>query len=71
MRAVKKEVNERGHIILSCEETFLFGLFKLNKQFMATKEYPKGYWNWRKLPNKTTVGTMMSFQLDGWYEDFD
>ena len=35
-----------------------------------TEEYPKGYWNWRKLPNKTLVYDNLSFQLDSWCKDF-
>lgn len=71
MKAIKKETNGKGHIILTCEDSVLFGLFKPQKQFIATKEYPKGYWDWRKLPNKTLVGDGMSFQLDSWCKDFD
>ena len=71
MKANKKEKNEKGHIILTCEYSVLFGLFKLQKHFIATEEYPKGYWNWRKMPNKTLVGGGMSFQLDSWCRDFD
>jgi hypothetical protein len=71
MKAVKKEINEKGHIILTCEDSVLFGLLKIQTKFIATKEYPKGYWNWRKLPNKTLVSDTMSFQLDSWCKDFD
>ena len=71
MRAIKKETNDKGNIILTCEGSVLFGLFKPQKQFIATEEHLKGYWNWRKLPNKTLIGDDMSFQLDSWCKDFD
>jgi hypothetical protein len=70
MRAIKKEINEKGHIVLTCETSLLFGLIKKEVEFIATKEYPKGYWDWRKLPNKTLVPCSLSFQLDSWYKDF-
>ena len=70
MKAIKKETNENGNIILTCETSFLFGLIKKEVQFIATEEYPKGYWNWRKLPNKTLVHDNLSFQLDSWCKDF-
>jgi hypothetical protein len=71
MRAIKKEVNEKGHIILTCEDSLFFGLHKSKVQFIATEEFPSGYWNWRKLPDKTLVGYSMCFQLDSWCKDFD
>lgn len=71
MKAIKKEINDKGHIILTCEEPMFFSLFKSQKQFIATEEYSKGYWNWRKLPDKTLVGDHMSIQLDSWCKDFD
>ena len=70
MKAIKKETNEKGNIILTCETSGLFGLIKKEVQFIATEENPKGYWNWRKLPNKTLVYDNLSFQLDSWCKDF-
>lgn len=71
MKAIKKETNEKGNIILTCETTLLFGLINLKTKYIATKEYPRGYWNWAKLPNKTLVNDMLSFQLDSWCADFE
>lgn len=71
MKAIKKETNKKGHIILTCETSILFGLFKPKKQFIATRQYCKGYWNWRKLPDKTLVGDKTAFQLDELCKDFD
>lgn len=71
MKAIKKETNKKGHIILTCETSILFGLFKPKKQFIATREYIKGYWNWRNLPNKTLVGVEKSMMLDELCKDFD
>lgn len=69
MKATGIKITEEGHILLTCELSFLFGLIKRNVQFIATKEYPKGYWNWRSMPNKMLVNDNMSFQLDSWCED--
>jgi hypothetical protein len=71
MKAIKKEINQKGHIILTCEDSVLFGLFKPQKQFVATEEHLRGYWNWRKLPNKTLVEDGIRFQLDSWCKDFE
>ena len=71
MKAISKEINEKGYMILTCENSVLFGLFKPQTKFIATKEFPTGYWDWRELPNKTLVGDHMSFQLDSWSRDFD
>jgi len=74
MRAIRKEKNEKGHIILTCEDEVknFWGKKKtITTQYIATKEYPKGYWDWRLLPDKTLIGDRMSFQLDSWCKDFD
>jgi hypothetical protein len=79
MKAIKKEVNEKGHIILTCEESEVkssfFGLVKTEStketKFIATEQYVKGYWNWRLLPNKTLIGDNICFQLNSWCKDFD
>jgi hypothetical protein len=70
MKVIKKETNEKGHIILTCEKSVLFGLIKKEVQFIATEEIASGYWNWRKLPNKTLVYDRLSLQLDSWCKDF-
>lgn len=71
MKAIERKGNEKGHVILTCESSYLFGLLKPKTKFLATKEYPRGYWNWRKLPNKTLIGTKLSFQLDDWCRDLE
>lgn len=38
----------------------------IKRTFIANKEYPKGYWNWVEMPNKTIVPDMLSFQLNEW-----
>lgn len=40
----------------------------IERKFIATKEYPKGYWNWMELPNNERVGDKLSFQLNDWLE---
>jgi len=68
---VKKEINEKGYIIITYTYSFLFGLLKPQKQFLATEECPYGYWNWRKLPNLELIGDRASFQLDSWCKYFN
>jgi hypothetical protein len=64
MKVVEKIVNEDGRINLICEEAKLFGLFKTKKHFIATKEFPKGFWNWKDLSNRSEVDEETAFQLD-------
>lgn len=71
MRAISRRLN-RDNIILSCEEDINFLFFKktVKSEYIATEEFPKGYWNWRKLPDKTLISSHLSFQLDSWNKDF-
>ena len=78
MKAIKREVNKKGHIILTCEEEKKISRFlrkprieKVETQFIATEEFPKGYWKWRLLPDKTLISDNLCFQLDAWNKDFD
>ena len=72
MKAVKKETNDKGHQIITCEEPVFFGLFKPKKrQFIATEKYIGKYWIWKELPGKTLVGNDMFFQLNSWYKNLD
>lgn len=51
------------------DRSFLnFKLSPIKRTFIANKEFPKGYWNWVELPNKTIVNDSLSFQLDKWLE---
>jgi hypothetical protein len=70
MRVLKKEKCENGNIILTCEDSIFFGLIKKEIQFIATEEFPKGYWNWRMLPDRLLICDSISFQLDSWCRDF-
>jgi len=69
MKFIKKETTKEG-IILTCEESYLFGLIKLKVKFIASKEYPKGYWDWATYPDRKLVGFNTSVQLDRYCEDF-
>ena len=64
MKIIDKIINENGQIKVVCEETILFGLFKREKQFLATKEHPKGFWNWKDLSNRAEVEEDIAFELD-------
>jgi len=57
-----------GKTILTTETKRLLLKPKI-RSFVATKEYPKGYWNWLELPDKTLVGDHLIFQLDAWMRD--
>jgi len=64
MKIINKTINENGQIKIICEETKFFGLLKKEKQFIATKEYPKGFWDWKDLSNRAKVEEDIAFQLD-------
>ncbi len=69
MKFIKKETTKEG-IVLTCEESYLFGLIKLKVKFIASKEYPKGYWDWATYPDRKLVGFNTSIQLDRYCKDF-
>lgn len=71
MRAISRRLDGKN-IILSCEDdiNFIFFKKKIKFEYIATEEYPKGYWNWRKLPDKTLIYGDLTFQLDSWNKDF-
>lgn len=50
--------------IITTEEKVFF--WKKTRRFLAQREYPKGYWTWLELPNKTLVPDFLSFQLNEW-----
>jgi len=61
--------NNKGMVTIETETQRSFLGIKLKptkRTFIANKEYPKGYWNWVELPNKTLVGDRLSFQLNEW-----
>jgi len=60
----KKEVD--GNTVLVCENIYLFGLIKREVSFVAGREFPTGYWQWLKLPDRLIVGGPLSYQLDAW-----
>ena len=64
MKIIEKTVDKKGHIKLLCEESKLFGLLKTKKQFVATEENPKGFWNWKRALDQSTVDEITAFKLD-------
>jgi len=64
MRVIKKEINKKNNIVLTCQDSVLLGLFKQQVKFITTEEYSCGYWNWRKLPDKTLIDDELSSKLD-------
>jgi len=70
MNIIKREITESGATILIEEASYLFGLIKKKTKYIATRESPKGYWNWRKLPNRKLVPDFKSFELNHWNRDF-
>ena len=53
-----------GRYVLVCSRRLLF--WEKDVKFLATREYPPGYWSWLSLPNLKLVGGCLSFQLDAW-----
>lgn len=64
MKLLTKIINKKGHVVLICKQDKFFGLYKKTVEFIATKEYPKGYWNWRQSPNNKEVDELTSYDLD-------
>jgi len=65
---IKKE-NSKNLMTIETETERSFLGFKLKSTvriFIANREFPKGYWNWVEMPNKTLVGDRLSFQLNEW-----
>ncbi|HSH50855.1 MAG TPA: hypothetical protein VK982_03940 [Bacteroidales bacterium] len=61
--------NSKGLITIETltDRSFLgIKLKPVKRTFIANKEYPKGYWNWVEMPNKTIVPDRLSFQLSEW-----
>ena len=67
-----EKVEREGKIIvittLTDRKFLCIKLKPLERKFIATKEYSKGYWNWMELPNNEIVGDSLSFQLNAWLE---
>lgn len=65
---IKKE-HSKGLMTIETKTERCFLGIKLKpkiRTFVANKEYPKGYWNWVEMPNKTLVCDRLSFQLNEW-----
>jgi len=71
MKAINKEINNEGNIVLTCQKSYLFGLIKKEIKFIAVREICDGYYDWLKLPNKTLVNDITSFELDRLVKIFD
>jgi len=67
MKLLKKEINEKGHAVITCQSSILFGLIKKEVRFIATEQYPKGYWNWMRMSDGILVEDRLSYQLDAWW----
>ncbi len=53
------------HTFITTEQPFLF-FWKRTRKFVATEEYPTGYWNWLEMDDLKMVPGHLSFQLDAW-----
>ena len=65
---IKKE-NSKNLMIIETETVRSFLGFKLKptiRIFIANREFPREYWNWVEMPNKTLISDRLSFQLDEW-----
>ena len=63
VRNILKE-NSKGLMTIETltDRSFLgIKLKPLKRTFIANREYPKGYWNWVEMPNKTLVEDSLSF----------
>lgn len=53
-----------GKTVITTSKRLLF--WHVITQYEAQREYPNGYWTWLKIPNRTLVSSIISFQLDEW-----
>ncbi|MDK2848777.1 MAG: hypothetical protein PWP34_2130 [Desulfuromonadales bacterium] len=63
MKFEHKEI-VNGKTIITTSKRFLF--WHIITKYEAQKEFPKGYWEWLRLPNRNLVPDAVSFQLDAW-----
>jgi len=68
MKPLSKKTLENGTIVITVEQSFLFGLVKKRTKYSSNEIIVAKYRKWLKEPNKTLVPDMMSFQLDAWCE---
>ena len=53
-----------GKTVITTSKRFLF--WHIVTQYEAQREFPTGYWNWLKLPNRELTPACISYQLDAW-----
>ena len=63
MKFERKDV-VNGKTIITTSNRFLF--WHIITEYEAQREFPKGYWEWLRLPNRDLVPDIISFQLDAW-----
>jgi hypothetical protein len=68
MKPIRKETLENGTILITTEESFLFGLIKKQIKYSSNKIIVGKFRSWLKEPDKLLVPDQMSFQLDEWCE---
>jgi len=64
MKILSKKCGENGGIEVICEESSILGFRKTKTHYHATKEQPKGFWNWEAKSNKKKIDGLMLFKLD-------
>ena len=68
MKPISKETLENGTIVITTEESFLFGLIKKQTKYSSNRIIAGKFRSWLQEPNKLLVPDRMSFQLDEWCE---
>ena len=57
-KVTSREVNGE-ETVLEVETSFLF-FWKKHTRFIATEEFPRGYWDWKRLPNHTLIDDVLT-----------
>jgi hypothetical protein len=71
MKLDRIEGNYNGQqVIIRAKELDLFGLFYKEVSYIATTEYPEGYFIWAKLPLRSPVDYETSLQLSRWCREW-
>ena len=70
MKPISKEKLEGGTIIITVEESYLFGLIKNRTTFSSNRIIVGDYREWVEEPDKINVPESLSLQLDTWNRTF-
>ncbi len=69
MKIVSKNFNLNGQVDVLCEKAKILGLGKTKIHYRATKELPKGFWDWSMKASEKQIEGLTVFKLDNFCND--